>query len=287
MNTSFFQNLFFTADETETWPCPSCVTGRISLDPKSLRATENAWTRAAEATWDEYDHRDSVRHFTCQWHCNNTQCREVVHVTGKTNWTEIGREDENGIPYPEDVEAYMPLFILPALPLFPIPHDLKNEVKNALEAGFSMALADANAAANQLRRAVECLMDQLKVQKWPKKKIQPATKQPAAPQPAKKRKPLFLHSRIEKLPVRYAAIKKHLLAIKWLGNDGSHASGIDRKNMLIGYEIFEHCLEKLYSDKEDQIQKKIEAINKKEGQLRPPTHPILRRLKRQARRAKS
>lgn len=287
MNTSFFQHPSFTADETETWPCPSCITGRISLDRKTLTATPNASTRLAEATWDEYDHRDSVGHFTCQWRCNNPQCKEVVHVSGKTSWTEIGREDEHGIPYPEDVEAHEPLFMLPPLPLFPIPDKLSDGVKKALESGFALALADANAAANQLRRAVEGLMDQLRVQKWPKKKIKAATSKAASNQPAKKRKPLSLHSRIEKLPARYTAIKEHLLAIKWLGNDGSHASGIDRKNMLIGYEIIEHCLERLYSDKEELIKKKIKAINKKEGQIRPPLNPILRRLKRKARPAKS
>lgn len=287
MNTPFFQNLSFTADETETWPCPSCVTGRIFLDRKSLLATPNAWTRRAKATWDEYDPRDSEQHFTCQWRCNNPQCKEVVHVSGKTRWTEIGREDENGIPYPEDVEIHAPLFILPALPLFPIPDKLGDDVKKALESGFALALADANAAANQLRRAVEGLMDQLRVQKWPKKKPKAATSKAASNQTAKKRKPLSLHSRIEKLPAKYTDIKDHLLAIKWLGNDGSHASGIDRKNMLLGYEIIEHCLERLYSNKDDQIKKKIKAINKKEGQLRPPTNPILRRLRRKARRANS
>ena len=56
---------------------------------------------------------------------------------------------------------------------------------------------------------IEILLDNLKV---PKTELSKKSK----------RKRLTLHSRIEKLSETHPNIEKHLLAIKWIGNDGSH-----------------------------------------------------------------
>jgi hypothetical protein len=39
-----------------------------------------------------------------------------------------------------------------------------------------------------------------------------------------------------------------LLAVKWMGNEASHASDIDKKDLLAAYEIIEHILMKIFVD---------------------------------------
>jgi hypothetical protein len=47
-------------------------------------------------------------------------------------------------------------------------------------------------------------------------------------------KPASLHFRIENLPQEYEMIKALLLAIKWLGNVGSHGNdGLSKKKQLM------------------------------------------------------
>jgi hypothetical protein len=58
------------------------------------------------------------------------------------------------------------------------------------------------------------------------------------------------------------------MAIKWIGNAGSHAVGkekISRDNVIEVMEIFSHALNQLYDQKPKILAKKIANINKKKG----------------------
>ncbi len=59
--------------------------------------------------------------------------------------------------------------------------------------------------------------------------------------------------------------KEFLLAIKWLGNAGSHPDIITTDDVMDTYEIMEHVLENIYENKEKNIRKIAKRINKRKG----------------------
>jgi len=158
----------------------------------------------------------------------------------------------------------------------------------ALKAGFNLAFADPNAAANQLRTTVECLMDELKVPKKARFKHRNAstscvvcgkTAPPAKTQSTKSKfVDISLHQRIEKLPERYRNLRDDLLAVKWLGNAGSHSTGISREHMLTGYEIMERCLARLHDPHHTDLDQRIKSINRRKGKMETKLRQ-LRRIK--------
>ena len=57
-----------------------------------------------------------------------------------------------------------------------------------------------------------------------------------------------------------------LLAIKWIGNEGSHPEKSLTKNDVIDlYEILEHVLSELFENKSKTILAKAKKINKAKG----------------------
>ena len=82
----------------------------------------------------------------------------------------------------------------------------------------------------------------------------------------KKRVRLNLHNRIEKLDSKHDEIKELLLAIKWVGNDGSHTGkDITKNDVLEIYEILELALSELFENKSKEIRQRAKQINKDKG----------------------
>jgi hypothetical protein len=73
------------------------------------------------------------------------------------------------------------------------------------------------------------------------------------------------------LGVKYSNIKELLLAVKWIGNTGSHATEISRVAVMDAYDMLEHCLDLLYGEKKD-LMTLAKAINRKKGPLKPRPH---------------
>ena len=65
---------------------------------------------------------------------------------------------------------------------------------------------------------------------------------------------------------KYAHLKELLLAIKWLGNAGSHASTpLSLDDVFDAYEILEVVLNDLYENKVEFARKLAKDINKNRG----------------------
>ena len=55
---------------------------------------------------------------------------------------------------------------------------------------------------------------------------------------------LTIHNRIELFEKKNPEVAEMLMAIKWIGNEGSHElKGLTRENVVIAYEIIYHCIE--------------------------------------------
>ncbi len=89
------------------------------------------------------------------------------------------------------------------------------------------------------------------------------------PKKAKNKKGKFddltLHARIERFAKKQAEVGANLLAIKWLGNSGSHSTDLTANDMLDAFELLAHALEEIYEKKSAKLKKLTAAIIKKKG----------------------
>lgn len=240
----------FSISSFPIWNCPVCQVGTVILDKKSINTYE---TRASiefhgHDAW-EPDWVNETYHGTLT--CTNPKCKDIVIVVGDvevepdTEYSMVGLERE---PY---TELYTIKFTYPPLNLFYIPDAVPEDIKNILKLSFGLYFYSPSSAANQTRIALEKVITSLKIKVYQSR--------------AGKRKRIALHDRINLLPVKYDKEKKLFLAIKWLGNAGSHDNIISHSDLLDLYDIFEKLLREVYGQDEKRISKLAKEVNKRKG----------------------
>ena len=79
-----------------------------------------------------------------------------------------------------------------------------------------------------------------------------------------KRKPLSLHKRIENFRTTHPREADLLMAIKWIGNSGSHTNEpLTKDDILDGFEILDHVTISLYETESIRINKLSKKINQR------------------------
>ena len=233
------------------WNCPTCGKGLLKIvegtfhhdetrDSKRSRSSDD-W----EPEWIEYI-------YSCLLECNNTACKDIASSSGVGTVDYFIDYDEGGNLY-EDLRAcFTPKHFSPHLKIFDYQKNIPNEVKNELDISFSVFFCDPSSAANHIRIALENLLTHMDI-------IRFAT-------PKGKRRYLTLHERIELLPKKHLEIKDLFVAIKWLGNAGSHSHrGVSSDDVFDAYELMEELLVEVFSNKRKNIKKLANKINKKKG----------------------
>jgi hypothetical protein len=140
----------------------------------------------------------------------------------------VGQEcDEEG--QTEWQEYFSPLACHPMPDIIEVPAKCPNEVSNELRSAFALFWAHPEACAGRIRVALEGLMTHLGV---PKERT------------AKTGKVIHidLHDRIDIFSLTDAGTGTQLMALKWLGNAGSHGRTVSRSDLLDAFEIMEHAL---------------------------------------------
>ncbi|WP_259065009.1 DUF4145 domain-containing protein [Mucilaginibacter sp. X4EP1] len=219
-------------------PCPSCQLGRLKEHPK--KPFMQSETLASEnMTSQGYPYYDYV--FTEHLKCDN--CGEVVVA--------LGRKSEDSNPNEEGKHDMFIKYLAfePTPFLIVVPKSCPKRVKEILLESFSLFWRDENSCANKIRVSVEALMDALKIKKTKLNK--------------KGRETLKLHARIMEFRLQNAEVADFLLAIKWIGNSGSHMDNITVPQLLDAYELMEYALELLYNDRKKLLTRKSKAINKR------------------------
>jgi hypothetical protein len=138
-----------------------------------------------------------------------------------------------------------PTQIRPSISLFKIPDYIDEKIKNKLMFSFDHFWYDMDACANKIRQALELIADELG-----------GTGN-------------ILHDKIISLRSKIGPeTTDALLALKWIGNDGSHASiDFKRLDILNAYEILVHTLNILYPDnsEKEELSKRISVIKQNKG----------------------
>jgi hypothetical protein len=217
------------------WTCPVCSKGHTVLISKSLRYEETVQSKR-ERNEDYWDPQLIEYTFTAWAQCSHTHCKQLFALAGEGSVAHYYNDEG-----PDESHTYFrPKYCNPMPDIFNIPAKCPAFLRDSLRASFPLYLTNREACASRIRIALELLMDHLQVPRKRKTK-------------ANKLSDLTLHSRLEVLSERSANVGPQLMALKWLGNAGSHDGSVSRDDLLNAFEIFEHSLEELIEQRSQRI----------------------------------
>jgi hypothetical protein len=240
-----------TKRASPAWPCPACGRGTLALVPNTLVENETAESRQSYQVLGEPESITST--FAAWLKCNYGECGEDAVVVGKGTLNRFEKWSEEGESEEQYEKMFHPLFCLPMPDMFELPEKCPDEVKSELRAGFQLFWSDQSAAANHVRIALERLMDHLRIPKRRRNK-------------KGKFFWLTLHDRInEEFRKTKPEVADQLLALKWLGNTGSHEGKAMRDDVLVAFEILEDSLFELVEQRSRRITALSRTLTKRHG----------------------
>lgn len=232
------------------WTCPACGKGVLRLVKDTFLKRETARSeRAHSSDWYPLN----VEYiYSCLLECSNVSCKDNVVSTG-IGFVDIDYvQDEEGDMIQVFADYFRPKFFQPHLKPFAFPKGTPVDVMDEIEQSFQLFFCNPPSASNHIRIALENLLTYLRVRRSEVKDG--------------KKHYLSLHRRIELVPRKHEHIKESFLAIKWLGNAGSHNDKpITLDDVMDAYEIMDEVLRELFANKRDKIKKLVKQINKKKG----------------------
>jgi len=244
----------FNTEDVPNWRCPICKVGRLTVDKKSFISQETAASSAAH-DYDGWEPEWVRSVFSCVFQCDNKKCGEPVSCCGSGRVETTDTHDEEYGWIQIYTEQFYPDYFFPPLNLMDIPKKCPESVINHLKGSFALFFADPGASLNGARAALEALLTDIGVKRYTTVK--------------KKRRIIPLHHRITLIPPKYEDISDLLLAVKWLGNAGSHdGDNPSKADMHIAYDLLEHVLSEIYDEKGKNLAKVAKKVNKRKGPIK-------------------
>lgn len=241
----------FRKDRIPRWVCPTCGKGILNPISDTFKSFEAATSRKKRGSMD-WDPLEIEYIYSCLLVCLNEGCKEVLVNSGE-GFVDVDVEyDENGQPDQNYFDYYRPKYFYPHLKLFSLPKNTPKDVVEEINQSFELIFCNPPSASNHIRIALENLLTHMKVKRYENKN----------------RKKIFLnlHKRIDLIPTKLQALKEFFLALKWLGNAGSHSNKkISFDDVMDAYEIMDEVLRELFEEKQKHIKKLVMTINKKKG----------------------
>lgn len=227
-----FSAAFFEELNVE-WPCPACGQKTLQIDKETFKNEDNSFTQNNwSEEWFDHDHAGSV--FICMARCIRPKCGEVVACTGKGTWEQRHEYHDSGTSH---YQCFKPQSFVPALQPFSLSEVCPDEIADPLLGSFSVFLIQPGAAASLIRICVERMLTAMGV-----------------PEIDDKGKRIILHHRLNQLPELYQAYSAQLMAIKFLGNAGSHRHDkVRTEDIEDAYVIMEDVVSDLYSGRKESV----------------------------------
>lgn len=249
MNREFWKKRTFTSKIPNDYRCPKCEIGYLKLEKlvSHLRPGQEELIR--------YNYPYGIEYiFNGILICKSNNCMNVVSISG-ISLKDIHfpvRDEVSGEYHDGYITEYEPKFFLPNLNLINLPKSLPKTVEEEIKLSFSHYFNDLSSCANRIRNSIEYILDDLKAPKKfknNKNKFQVFTK---------------LHNRIlHYKKYKNKKIANLLLAIKIIGNEGSHIGNVTIEDILDAYEFLEKIINFAYSNDEKILHNKaIEIVNK-------------------------
>ncbi|TXI50492.1 MAG: DUF4145 domain-containing protein [Lysobacter sp.] len=228
------------------WACPTCLSGHLRLNSdEDLRCSETAESAKLrlyepwEPEWIKYV-------FVAMLRCDNSDCNESVCTSGVGRVEQFIDHENVQIEY---VDQFYPKWVSPSPRLISIPEEAATLLGDSLGRCFSNAWGDFAGAGNHLRKAVEILIEHFESENNLDR--------------GKKK----LHDRIIALRPICGDVSDKLLAIKWIGNSGSHIDDLSQDDIFDALDILEWVLSELFDNTKRKIDLLTARINEKKGPL--------------------
>jgi hypothetical protein len=199
-----------TLHQLPGWLCPLCEKGHLRLMKDTLAMNDTAESRRARGN-PGWEHDWVEKRFSALLRCDHASCREVAAVAGTTSVTESS-EEIDGVEQQVFVDGFNVVAIQPAPLPFPLGPNIPSYVCAAIRTAAALYWMDREAAANKLRQSVEVLPTEQGIRRTTIFKRQ--------------KRELRLHNRIVEYQAKRPDAAELLLAVKWLGNEGSHPGAV-------------------------------------------------------------
>jgi hypothetical protein len=265
INRRFWLEPFFK-ESFPNWNCPRCDIGVLRPVDGSFQYWESAESREAGRNYlmenrQSFDANTmlggdaSEYRYSVLLKCNNQTCMEYVASCGSGQVVEEYDRNTDEFNYPN---GFLPQYFYPSMRIFPIPKECPKKVRDEIESSFKLFFSDPPASVNYIRKAV----DEILTHKGVRRFVNNHTGQKIR---------IALHDRIIGFRSSNSDTANSLLAMKWLGNEGSHTDKITKNDVLDAYEILESVLDDLYVGYRKSLDKKVLKINKSRKPLHPST----------------
>jgi hypothetical protein len=252
IDKKYWKNIIFKDSKYPEILCPVCNKGQIIPIKESFCHEETSDTSFDKANEDWSPEFIEFR-FSMMLKCSYNKCQDIVVCIG-TGHNEHDMENDPTFGWIDVfTPIYTPKYFIPSLHLIHIKDRFPLELTKELKISFSHFFSDLSSCANKIRVCIEILMDCFCIKKTEIIK--------------RKRRKLSLHSRILEYKKTNPEIAEYLLAIKWIGNPGSHFDQLSIDDVLDAYDILDFSLNKLYDLQEKTIKKLTKEINKKKAPL--------------------
>ncbi len=238
----------FDLYKTTDFDCPYCAKSKLAPQRKADRklvminglSSEHRKYHETSSDGDETE----VHTFALALECTNPECRMVTIVVGRLD----AYPDYSADLRREYDTTATPRFFYPPVHIVPVPSYIPKDIRGELQRSYALYFADPASAANPLRSAVECFMD-----------VTGTVKECDGQR-------LSLHKRLKEFKKVNADIAELLVAVKWLGNDGSHyGHGLTHDDLLKAYEVFLHAMGKWFDNLESRVKGHASSISKGRG----------------------
>lgn len=246
------------------WPtilCPACHGASLESDITKIESMESVATKDDpdwDPTWIQGFFHGVIS-------CPRSPCGNKCVVAGHWEVDYIGTSDadDDGVEF---VECCYVTYIFPPLGLMEYPADVPDKIRDPVTAAELVLLSDASAAANRIRSAIEALLDSQGVRKFPRNN---------------RSRRLTTHDRIQEFQLKNSPAASLLMAVKWIGNAGSHERDVlPLESVLDGFELFARAIELIYDPHVKTLERRAAIINQQGRNLRLPK--TAKRTSRQA-----
>lgn len=227
------------------WACPVCKAGEARLMAKSLTYQETVDSKRRDRD-DYWDPNEIQFAFTAWAECSNQKCKQRFAIAG-TGGIEPQYDHDGDTEW---VEYFSPKLVFPMPDIIEFPAKCPLDIKDELRMAFRLIWQSPEACAGRLRVAVELLLDYIGV---PKEKTSSNGKPMV----------MILHDRIETFAISNSITGPSMLALKTLGNAGSHIGTISRADILDALHIFEHALGEILDKRSEKVAALAEKLTKK------------------------
>lgn len=246
--TAYINHRFIAAfgvDSNTKYQCPYCRSGKLSCIKDGLLIEETP--ESQQERYDDCWEPEWVRYVFCgALVCKDCSKKTFCTGTGKLEFHPYCGPNEDAPKSINDCYEIelTPSYFEPPIPIFVLPSKCPEEIKNEVQHAFKLAFSDFSASGNRVRTCLELYIQHLN---------------PSATG--------RLHDKIESIKNIEPTAYELIMAIKWLGNQGSHESTLQEYDLAFALEALEFCLNKTFNSNEGKLRELALLINSSKGSI--------------------